>query len=86
MEITLSAQCELEMVEDPNIERAIYALYRGEEIEEEIEEEMEECSNMFTFHLANLEADDDELSEENDVFCTPKDNRILRNGNIIGRY
>ena len=86
LEITLSAQCELEMVEDPNIERAIYALYRGEEIEEEIEEEMEECSNMFTFHLANLEADDDELSEENDVFCTPKDNRILRNGNIIGRY
>ena len=81
LEITLSAQCELEMVEGPNIERA---LYKGEEIDEEIEEELDECSHMFTFNLANLEVDEDEVWE-NDVFCTPKDNRILRNGKIIGR-
>ena len=56
LEITLSAQCELEIVEDLNIEI-------DEEIEEEIEEELNECSHMFTFQLANLEEDEDEIWE-----------------------
>ena len=53
LEITLSAQCELEIVEDLNIEI-------DEEIDEEIEIELEECSHMFTFTLANLEENEDE--------------------------
>ena len=53
LEITLSTQCELEIVEDINIEN-------DEEIDEEIEEELNECSHMFTFQLANLEEDEDE--------------------------
>ena len=59
LEITLSAQCELEIVEGLNIET-------DEEIDEEIQEELDECSNMFTFSLANLEPDDDVAAEEND--------------------
>ena len=66
LEITLSSQCELEIVEDPNIERTIYASFRGEEIDEEIQEELDECSNMFTFSLANLEPDEDADAGEND--------------------
>ena len=56
LEITLSAQCELEIVEGLNIEI-------DEEIDEEIEIELEECSNMFNFMLANLEPDEDEVWE-----------------------
>ena len=56
LEITLSTQCELEIVEDLNIEIE-------EELEEEIEEELNECSHMFTFNLANLEEDEDEVWE-----------------------
>ena len=59
LEITLSAQCELEIVEGLNIET-------DEEIDEEIQEELDECSNMFTFSLANLEQDDDDAILEND--------------------
>ena len=59
LEITLSAQCELEIVEGLNIET-------DEEIDEEIQEELDECSNMFTFTLANLEQDDDDAILEND--------------------
>ncbi|MDC3019509.1 hypothetical protein OAZ97_00320 [Prochlorococcus sp. AH-736-E15] len=53
LEITLSTQCELEIVEDLDIEN-------DEEIDQEIEEELYECSHMFTFQLANLEEDEDE--------------------------
>ena len=56
LEITLSTQCEIEIVEGLNIET-------DEEIEEEIEEELEECSHMFTFSIANLEQDEDEVWE-----------------------
>ena len=59
LEITLSAQCELEIVEGLNIET-------DEEIDEEIQEELDECSNMFTFSLANLEPDEDADAGEND--------------------
>ena len=59
LEITLSTQCELEIVEGLNIET-------DEEIDEEIQEELDECSNMFTFSLANLEQDDDDAILEND--------------------
>tara|TARA_Y100001978_G_scaffold170577_1_gene159967 strand:+ start:459 stop:1052 length:594 start_codon:yes stop_codon:yes gene_type:complete len=67
LEITLLAKCELEIVEDLNIE--MYYKYsigeydddETEEIEEEIQEELEECANMFTFNFANLEEDEDEI-------------------------
>ena len=59
LEIILSAQCELEIVEGLNIET-------DEEIDEEIQEELDECSNMFTFSLANLEPDEDADAGEND--------------------
>ena len=70
LEITLSSQCELEIVEDLNIEK-YYKDFIGEydedeteeEIDEEIREELDECTNMFTFNLANLELDEDELLE-----------------------
>ena len=70
LEITLSAQCELEIVEDLNIEK-YYKDFIGEydedeteeEIDEEIREELDEITNMFTFQLANLEEDDDEMFE-----------------------
>ena len=70
LEITLSAQCELEIVEDLNIEK-YYKDFIGEydedeteeEIDEEIREELDEITNMFTFKLANLEEDDDEMFE-----------------------
>ena len=73
LEITLSSQCELEIVEDLNIEM-YYKIFIGEydedeteeEIDEEIREDLDECTNMFTFGLANLEADDDEMILEND--------------------
>ena len=73
LEITLSSQCELEIVEDLNIEM-YYKIFIGEydedeteeEIDEEIREDLDECTNMFTFNLANLEADDDEMILEND--------------------
>ena len=59
LEITLSTQCELEIVEGLNIET-------DEEIDEEIQEELDECTTMFTFNLANLEQDDDDAILEND--------------------
>ena len=73
LEITLSSQCELEIVEDLNIEK-YYKDFIGEydedeteeEIDEEIREELDECTNMFTFNLANLEQDDDDAILEND--------------------
>ena len=73
LEITLSTQCELEIVEDLNIEK-YYKDFIGEydedeteeEIDEEIREELPECSNIFTFNLANLEQDDDDAILEND--------------------
>ena len=63
LEITLSAKCELEIVEDVNIDmyyQNYIGEYDGEEIEEEIEEELNECRNMFNFGLENLEEDEDE--------------------------
>ena len=73
LEITLSTQCELEIVEGLNIEK-YYKDFIGEydedeteeEIDEEIREELDECSSMFTFTLANLEQDDDDAILEND--------------------
>lgn len=67
LEITLTAQCELEIVEDLNI-KMYYQNYIGEypeeeigeEIEEEIEEELNECRNMFNFGIENLEENEDE--------------------------
>ena len=35
----------------------------AEEVEADIEEEEDHCSEMFTFHLANLEIDEDEVWE-----------------------
>ena len=70
LEITLSAQCELEIVEDLDIEmyyKNFIGEYDQDETEEEIDEEiiieLEECSNIFTFNLANLEIDEDEVWE-----------------------
>ena len=61
LEITLSTQCELEIVDDPNIERALCTF---EEIEGvDLEEEDDHCSEMFTFSLGNLEQDEDEVWE-----------------------
>ncbi len=73
LEITLSSQCELEIVEDLNIEK-YYKDFIGEydedeteeEIDEEIREELDEFTSMFTFSLANLEQDDDDAILEND--------------------
>ena len=73
LEITLSTQCELEIVEDLNIEK-YYKDFIGEydedeteeEIDEEIREELDECTSIFTFTLANLEQDDDDAILEND--------------------
>ena len=73
LEITLSAQCELEIVEDLDIEmyyKNFIGEYDQDETEEEIDEEiiieLEECSNIFTFNLANLEQADDDAILEND--------------------
>ena len=73
LEITLSAQCELEIVEDLNIEK-YYKDFIGEydedeteeEIDEEIREELDEFTSMFNFSLANLVQDDDDAILEND--------------------
>ena len=73
LEITLSTQCELEIVEDLDIEM-YYKNYMGEydqdeteeEIDEEISIELEECEHIFTFDLANLEQDDDDAILPND--------------------
>ena len=73
LEITLSTQCELEIVEDLNIEK-YYKDFIGEydedeteeEIDEEIREELDEFTSMFNFSLANLVQDDDDAILEND--------------------
>ncbi len=69
LEITLSAQCELDIVEDLNIE-IYYQNQIGEdpeeEIDEEIEEELWECRNMFNFGFEKLEEDFEDESLDHD--------------------